>query len=343
MAKSVIDVSYAQGVIDWDKVDSQIDGAILRVGYGSDQAGQDDVQYARNLDAVKRLGIPYGVYLYSYANSDEKIRSEIQHMLRLIKGEKPTLGVFLDLEENKNGTWATRAAVEWCKAINAAGYRAGIYTGAYYYLQHMQGCHDLVKGLWWIAGYGTNSGRPELQYKPKPGFEYDAWQYTSNRHYAGINNSVDTSEWYADFTDKTIAYRAHCQTYGWMTAVKDGEVAGTVGLAKRLEAIKVTPPEGWELNATAHIQSIGDKEYKGIRKGPSSGTGSSPTDPIIGSVGEGKRLEAIKFDVVKKTSGTLKYRVHMQGTGWGPWTLAGGWAGTKGQARRLEAIQIKIE
>lgn len=343
MARTVIDVSYAQPNVQWEKVKPQIDGAILRCGYGSDQANQDDKQWARNVSECERLGIPYGVYLYSYADSDAKIQSEIDHALRLIKGHKPVLGVFYDLEENRYGSVAARAAKEWCRRISSAGYTPGIYCGAYFYRQWMPGVHEQVNALWWIAAYGSNTGSPQYSYKPKPGFDIDAWQYTSVRTFNGISGGVDTSEWYTWSAAPSIAYRAHVQTYGWLDAVADGVTSGTTGEGKRLEAIKITPPDGWELEVAVHLQGIGDKVYKGIKKGKSSGRGSSVTDPIVGSVGEGRRMEAIRIHAVKKTgSGQLKYRVHMQGIGWGPWCSDNQWAGTKGEARRIEAIQIKI-
>ena len=42
MAKKIIDVSEHQGIIDWNRAKSQIDGAILRVGYGDNISSQDD-------------------------------------------------------------------------------------------------------------------------------------------------------------------------------------------------------------------------------------------------------------------------------------------------------------
>ena len=245
MAKLVIDVSYAQGKIDWDKVKSQIDGVIIRCGYGSDIQSQDDNQWARNIKEVERLGIPYGVYLYSYADTDAKIQSEINHTLRLISGHNPIMGVFYDLEESRYGSIAARAAKEWCRQISASGYKPGIYCGAYFYKDFMPGVHEAVNALWWIAGYGTNSGVPELNFKPKPGFEYDAWQYTSNKKFNGISGTVDTSEWYVDFDQKPvtggthIVYQVHVQGKGWLPPVRDGELAGTVGESRRVEAIRI--------------------------------------------------------------------------------------------------------
>ena len=61
-----IDVSKYQGVIDWSKVKaSGIQYAILRVGIGDNIQSQDDVRFKENADACTKLGIPFGVYIYS--------------------------------------------------------------------------------------------------------------------------------------------------------------------------------------------------------------------------------------------------------------------------------------
>lgn len=63
-----IDVSEHQGRIDWNAVKaSGIDFAILRVGFGAPSwGGRVDYQFNRNISECERLGIPYGVYIYSY-------------------------------------------------------------------------------------------------------------------------------------------------------------------------------------------------------------------------------------------------------------------------------------
>lgn len=244
--KKVIDVSYAQGRIDWEAAKKHIDGAILRCGYGDDTVAQDDNQWLRNVGECERLGIPYGVYLYSYAGNSAQVQSEINHTLRLIAGKKPVIGVFLDLEETNLGYNAKTAAEMWCDQINAKGYKAGIYCGAYYYRAFLAGTHERLKALWWIAGYGTNSGVPEVRYKPNPGFTYDGWQYTSVGRIPGINTNVDVSEWYADFDGKpepkpTPAAVPHI-TYeirdknGSVAKGKDGSVAT---LTSAMTAIRI--------------------------------------------------------------------------------------------------------
>ena len=93
----VIDVSEHQGRIDWNKAKNNIDGAIIRCGYGDDIMSQDDKQYANNLSECERLKIPHGVYLYSYAVNDTQAESELAHILRLIKGHKFEYPIFLEM------------------------------------------------------------------------------------------------------------------------------------------------------------------------------------------------------------------------------------------------------
>lgn len=364
----VIDISYAQGRFNWDACEKAykagtLDGVIIRCGYGSDISSQDDVQWGTNVYEAERRNIPYGAYLYSYARTDAANKSEAAHTLRLMKNHNPVIGVYLDLEENSLGYNAKAAARTFCKAVKEKGYKAGIYCGAYYYKAYLVGIHEEIKDiLWWIAGYGTNTGVPQPAYKPKPGFDYDAWQYTSVYRMAGWGSGLDASEWYTPWKETgqnpgeqkpglTIAYRAHCQTYGWLPAVKNGQVAGTTGQSKRLEAIKIAPPEGLELEVDVHLQETGWKTYKGIKRivdvnghVKSSGTASSENDPIMGTVGKSKRLEAIRIRCTENTTGKkIKYQAHVQKIGWQKAVGENGIAGTTGKSLRMEAIKIWLE
>lgn len=86
-----IDVSHHQGEINWETAQNAgIDFAILRCGYGGEWDGveanwnQDDKYWRRNADECTRLGIPFGVYLYSYATTVEEAQSEADHVARLL-------------------------------------------------------------------------------------------------------------------------------------------------------------------------------------------------------------------------------------------------------------------
>ena len=144
--------------------------------------------------------------------------------------------------------------------------------------------------------------------------------------------------------DLGLHYRMHSQDVGWLAPVHDGQTAGIVGEALRGEAIKITPPEGVTLDVFAHVQDKGTLGYPNIVRGKASGEGSSDSDPIIGTVGKGQRLEAIMLRVVSNTGPckgkALWYQAHVQDVGWQQPVKAGQWCGTRGQGRRLEALRM---
>lgn len=186
----IIDVSTHQGVIDWEKVKrSGIDAAILRCGYGKDLIKQDDKQFRRNADECTRLQIPFGVYLYSYAKNDEDSRSEAAHALRLIKGYKLSLPVYLDLEEEQIKDHAKRGAEIFRDIIEKAGYWCGIYANKYWWETHLKGLERFTK---WVAQYNK-----ECTYKGS----YDIWQYSSTGTVDGIKGNVDMNICYRNLID----------------------------------------------------------------------------------------------------------------------------------------------
>lgn len=188
MAKKIIDVSEHQGIIDWNRVKSQIDGAILRVGYGDNIASQDDWTWKRNADECTRLGIPFGVYIYSYATSMAQADSEAQHALRCIKGYKLSYPVYLDLEEPGTQSGAVQRANRFGDIIEGAGYMCGVYANLNWWTNYLGGLERFTK---WIAQYNS-----VCQYT---GSNKDAWQYTSSGRIVGIVGNVDMNHFYRDF------------------------------------------------------------------------------------------------------------------------------------------------
>lgn len=188
MATRVIDVSKWQGLIDWERVKPQIDGAILRCGYGSDDPAQDDGQFKRNADECSRLGIPFGVYLYSYAKTIDGAKSEAAHVLRLIKGYTLAYPVYLDLEESGTEHGAIERARTFAKIIEGAGYWCGIYANLNWWNNYLVGLDEFTK---WVAQYNTTN-----HYK---GSNMDMWQFTDSGRIDGISGNVDLNECYRDF------------------------------------------------------------------------------------------------------------------------------------------------
>lgn len=129
----------------------------------------------------------------------------------------------------------------------------------------------------------------------------------------------------------SVKYQTHVQDIGWQTQVKDGEIAGTEGQSKRLEAIKIELKnlENIKIKYQTHIEDIGWQNWK-------------YNGELTGTESQSKRLEAIKIELEYSEEYSIMYRVHIQDIGWQEWKYDGEVAGTEGQSKRVEAIEIKL-
>lgn len=193
-----IDVSFAQGRVDWDKLKSNIDFAIIRCGYGNNQANQDDVQWARNVAECSRMNIPWGAYLYSYATNIAEAESEAAHALRLLEGLKPAYPVYIDMEDAdgykaKRGGISKQLATDicriFCERLTAAGYTAGVYANKDWAVNRLD-MAQLSKWTFWLAQYNS-----KVTYAGK----YDMWQYSSDGAMPGISGRIDLNYCFKDF------------------------------------------------------------------------------------------------------------------------------------------------
>ena len=194
---SGIDVSKHNGKIDWEKVkNSGVDFAIIRVGYGQNMESQDDPMFKYNISECERLGIPYGVYIYSYALNTEHAKSEADHVLRLIKGHNPEFGIWYDLEDadgykQNNGMPSNEKlvdiAITFCEKIKANGYQnVGIYASLDW-LKTKLNSSKLDKYDKWVAQWGD-----KCTYEK----DYIMWQYTDSGKVDGITGNVDMNIYY---------------------------------------------------------------------------------------------------------------------------------------------------
>ena len=186
-----IDTSYAN-VVDWDKVANEIDFAILQCGYGQDRTSQDDKRFKQSAEACERLGIPYGIYLYSYAKNAAMAEGEAKHALRLAKGRQLSLPIYYDLEESSLGGVAASNMRTFGKLIESAGYWCGVYSGEYYYSKNLSYITAYTR---WIARYNSNNGKATT--KPSTA-NVAIWQYSSRGKVAGVNGNVDVNIMYVD-------------------------------------------------------------------------------------------------------------------------------------------------
>ena len=187
-----IDVSSYQESINWDLVKGQIDFVIIRLGYGDNITKQDDKYFLRNVKGCIDNNIPFGVYIYSYATNlggNASIQSEIDHCKRLLSQiSKKPFCVYIDMEDNSTiklgKTMLTNFALEFCKQITQAGYKAGVYANQNWFQNYLNPSTIASYGYSiWCAKFSDN--------KPNISSNYDIWQYSDKGKINGINGNVD--------------------------------------------------------------------------------------------------------------------------------------------------------
>lgn len=196
-AKGVIDVSGWQGDIDWAKAKADgVEGAIIRLGYG--EGNNADKKAQRNISECKRLGIPFGIYWYSYADTPALAKEEGADVVAKLKqfGVNPSdlaYPVYYDLEK---WTWEghqpptdpnvyNNIVNNWYSALQSAGYKN---LGVYSYTSYLQGPlnHvDIYAKTTWVAQYGARMGFDSFPTNSR------GWQYTSTGKVDGISGNVD--------------------------------------------------------------------------------------------------------------------------------------------------------
>lgn len=213
-AKGVIDVSGWQGDIDWAKAKADgVEGAIIRLGYG--EGNNADKKAQRNISECKRLGIPFGIYWYSYADTPALAKEEGTDVVAKLKqfGVNPSdlaYPVYYDLEK---WTWEghqpptdpnvyNNIVNNWYSALQSAGYKN---LGVYSYTSYLQGPlkHvDIYAKTTWVAQYGARMGFDSFPTNSR------GWQYTSSGKVDGISGNVDMNA----FGNKEYANGGH-----WVT------------------------------------------------------------------------------------------------------------------------------
>lgn len=187
--KRGMDVSYWQGLINWERVKADdIDFAILRCGYVKTLGRpQVDQQWKRNAQECERLGIPYGVYIYSYAKTVEAAKAEADHVINTLKGFSPTYPVYFDLEEKSLESTSNRMllanmASAFCDKIAAAGYTPGIYANTNWWNNYLT---NPVFDQWerWVAQYNSKCSYTRGSYR--------LWQCSASGKVDGIVGNVD--------------------------------------------------------------------------------------------------------------------------------------------------------
>ena len=188
-----IDVSSHQADIDWAQVkEAGIEFAMIRLGYRGYATGELalDEYFERNIQEAQAAGIQVGVYFFSQALNEEEAVEEAEYVLYWLENYDITYPVIFDWEEvndpeartnELNMLLLTACAAAFCRTVEEAGYRAGIYFNQAYGYQQFN-LLSLKDHIFWLA-----------QYEEAPTFVYNfqMWQYSNSGTVPGISGPVD--------------------------------------------------------------------------------------------------------------------------------------------------------
>ncbi len=200
-------------------------------------------------------------------------------------------------------------------------------------------------------------------------YGWEEWVEDGERSGQGLNQRIEAimiELTGSDAEKYDVYYRVYIHKSGWMGWAKNGAKTGTIGQNSKIEAIQLNvlykgehPLSGTlgvpfveaagsedvldDAENTAasvyyrsYVQGVGYQRY--VADGSYSGL-----------PGASKRLEGINIKVNNAQlgmSGGVKYRTYVQTYGWLKWVTSSGntvsYSGTKGEAKRIEAIQINL-
>ena len=190
-----IDVSKWQGDIDFGKLkEAGVEFVIIRVGSSTGINGENfvDNKFVQNIKNANAVGIPVGIYFYSYANTYDRAVSDAKWIIEQIKDYKVDLPIAFDWENwgsfNKFDVsffGLTNIAKGFMNTVKEAGYDAMLYSSKTY-----------LENVWmpvdfpvWLAHYSKNTNYTG---------DYAFWQLCSNGSVDGIDGDVDINIRYVE-------------------------------------------------------------------------------------------------------------------------------------------------
>ena len=238
-----IDVSVWNGDIDWKTVAQNVDFAIIRCAYGT----TPDSKFETNVKGCEANNIPYGVYVYARATSEEDALAEANTVLMslLMNGHIPKLPVFYDVEDNATIFQCSNDQIldivtAFCTVVEDTGLRAGVYCSTSFWNSKLNKS-EYSKWCRWVAQYYRTceySGGMNL------------WQYSGSGRVPGISTDVDLNYWFGKVGDESHMYIMDekdptCAEPGWYSfAATDGKVHWTVeipALEHSFQAVVTAP------------------------------------------------------------------------------------------------------
>ena len=183
-----IDVSHWQGDIDFEALkEAGVEFIIIRVGTADGIDGDYvlDRKFIQNIEGANKVGIPVGIYFYSYADTKERAVADANWILEQIEGYDVDLPIAFDWENwsfyndfNLSFFGLTDMANSFLSVFEDAGYEGMLYSSKNY-----------LERIWldtnypiWLAHYTS-----QTNYEG----DFDFWQLCNNGRVDGIDGDVD--------------------------------------------------------------------------------------------------------------------------------------------------------
>lgn len=202
--RPIMDVSRWQGNIDWDAVKASglVSGVMLKTVSTNRKLSKRkdglyiDPTFERNYAECKRLGIPVGVYYYTYAVSHTSADAELAMLKNALTGKTFELPICVDVEDNKLRKLGKQALTDLTayqlKTVEGWGLYAMLYTYTSFAKSRLYMSGAALKPFdVWLADYTGKT--------PAVDFAYGMHQYTSKGTVPGIKGGVDLSRAYKDY------------------------------------------------------------------------------------------------------------------------------------------------
>ena len=171
---------------------SQYDFVIIRACWGTN-IDTKAIEWKKKCEA---LGIPYGVYLYTYALNVNDAVDEANYICDYVKDWNIQMGIWIDMENDSykqekgvwNPTMCSTICQVFCQTVQQRGYYTGIYASQSVFGTYILGCEEFDK---WVASWGTNDGTIQrdtsymgtlLQYTSYPNLDKNV-SYCDLEHY----------------------------------------------------------------------------------------------------------------------------------------------------------------
>lgn len=204
MSTKIVDVSRWNNTVDYKALKKKgITGVVIQCGYGM-VSSQKDPYFESNYKKARANKMLVGVYHYSYAKSVAEAKKEAKVCLGWLKGRSLDMPIYIDMEE-ENLTYLgkstlTKIAKEFCKTIEKAGYKAGVYANANWFKNNLNYSSLKKNYSIWLAQYSSTKD-----------YDCDIWQYTSK--YIVSGNTFDCNICYKSFGKTMITTKLKCPVY----------------------------------------------------------------------------------------------------------------------------------